>query len=123
MKSKYYIYILVLAVDKIQNIDQQSNDDIQIQPDITLRKILMGQSYSLEPYKSLASKTALLDSAVKSGNGNAILIVIIYTYIYNFLKSFINIYINYKHLMYLYFLDSSISYKNFKEIFSLSSTS
>lgn len=77
MKSTYYIYILVLAVDKIQNIDQQSND-VQTQPDVTLRRILMGQSYSLEPYKSLTSKTALLDSAVKSGNGNAILIVIIY---------------------------------------------
>ncbi|XP_046829294.1 spermatogenesis-defective protein 39 homolog [Vespa crabro] len=68
----------ILALDKIQNIDQRPNDDVQTQPDVTLRRILMGQSYSLEQYKSLASKTALLDSAVKSGNGNAILIIVLF---------------------------------------------
>lgn len=45
------------------------------QPDITLRQILLGQPYSLEQYKSLASKTALLDAAILNGDGNAILIV------------------------------------------------
>jgi len=45
------------------------------QPDITLRKILLGQPFSLEHYKSIASKTALLDAAISSGDGNAILIV------------------------------------------------
>lgn len=45
------------------------------QPDITLRQILLGQPYLLEQYKSLASKTALLDAAILNGDGNAILIV------------------------------------------------
>ncbi len=45
------------------------------QSDITLREILLGQSYSLERYKSLASKTALLDAAILNGDGNSILIV------------------------------------------------
>lgn len=45
------------------------------QPDITLRQILLDQPYSLEQYKSLASKTALLDAAILNGDGNAILIV------------------------------------------------
>ncbi|KAK2579347.1 hypothetical protein KPH14_008298 [Odynerus spinipes] len=65
----------ILALDKIPNIDQQQDD---IQPDVTLRRILLGQTYSLEPYKSLANKTALLDAAVASGDGNAILIVILF---------------------------------------------
>lgn len=65
----------ILAVDKISNIDLQTSD---IQPDVTLRKILLGQPYSLEPYKSLHSKTALLDAAVASGDGNAILIIILF---------------------------------------------
>ncbi|XP_071647424.1 spermatogenesis-defective protein 39 homolog [Temnothorax longispinosus] len=49
-----------------------------VQPDITLRQILLGQSYSLERYKSLASKTALLDAAILNGDGNAILIIILF---------------------------------------------
>ena len=40
---------------------------------MTLKKILIGQPYSLESYKSYASKIALLEAAIKSGNGNAIL--------------------------------------------------
>lgn len=48
------------------------------QPDITLREILLGQSYSLERYKSLASKTALLDAAISNGDGNSILIIILF---------------------------------------------
>ncbi|KAG5338991.1 SPE39 protein, partial [Acromyrmex charruanus] len=48
------------------------------QPDITLREILLGQSYSLERYKSLASKTALLDAAILNGDGNSILIIILF---------------------------------------------
>ncbi|XP_018046229.1 PREDICTED: spermatogenesis-defective protein 39 homolog isoform X4 [Atta colombica] len=46
--------------------------------DITLREILLGQSYSLERYKSLASKTALLDAAILNGDGNSILIIILF---------------------------------------------
>ncbi|XP_018395329.1 PREDICTED: spermatogenesis-defective protein 39 homolog isoform X2 [Cyphomyrmex costatus] len=48
------------------------------QPDITLRHILLGQSYSLERYKSLARKTALLDAAISNGDGNSILIIILF---------------------------------------------
>ncbi|KZC13424.1 PREDICTED: spermatogenesis-defective protein 39 homolog [Dufourea novaeangliae] len=65
----------ILATDKLQKL--QSETSIQ-QPDITLRKILLGQPYSLEHYKSLASKTALLDAAIISGDGNAILIIILF---------------------------------------------
>ncbi|XP_012535647.1 spermatogenesis-defective protein 39 homolog [Monomorium pharaonis] len=49
-----------------------------VQPNITLRQILLGQPYSLEGYKSLASKTALLDVAISNGDGNAILIIILF---------------------------------------------
>lgn len=65
----------ILAIDKVSNVDPKHNN---IEPDITLRQILLGQPYSLEPYKSLASKTALLDAAIESGNGNAILIVVLF---------------------------------------------
>lgn len=66
---------VVLAADKLQNLHPET---VVAQPDITLRKILLGQPYSLEQYKSLASKTALLDAAILSGDGNAILIVRIF---------------------------------------------
>lgn len=63
---------VVLAADKLQNVHPETP---VAQPDITLRKILLGQPYSLEQYKPIASKTALLDAAISSGDGNAILIV------------------------------------------------
>ncbi|XP_020287643.1 spermatogenesis-defective protein 39 homolog [Pseudomyrmex gracilis] len=65
----------ILAADKLQTAQSET---AVAQPDITLRKILLGQSYSLEQYKSLASKTALLDAAILSGDGNAILIIILF---------------------------------------------
>lgn len=65
----------ILATDKLQNVHQET---AVAQPDITLRKILLGQPYTLEQYKSLASKTALLDAAIISGDGNAILIIILF---------------------------------------------
>jgi len=46
-----------------------------VQSDITLRQILLSQPYSLEQYKSLASKTTLLDDSISNGDGSAILIV------------------------------------------------
>lgn len=64
--------LLVLAADKSQDVNTETAVE---QPDITLRKILLGRPYSLEQYKSLASKTALLDAAILSGDGNAVLIV------------------------------------------------
>lgn len=64
--------LLVLAADKSQDVNTETAVE---QPDITLRKILLGRQYSLEQYKSLASKTALLDAAILSGDGNAVLIV------------------------------------------------
>ncbi|XP_011505739.1 PREDICTED: spermatogenesis-defective protein 39 homolog [Ceratosolen solmsi marchali] len=60
----------VLEADRLQYI---SDDSFSVHPDATLRNILIGQPYSLEQYKSLSSKTALIDAAIKSGNGNAIL--------------------------------------------------
>jgi len=46
-----------------------------VQSDITLRQILLSQPYSLEQYRSLASKTTLLDASISNGDGSAILIV------------------------------------------------
>ncbi|XP_043251444.1 spermatogenesis-defective protein 39 homolog isoform X1 [Colletes gigas] len=65
----------ILATDKLQNLQSEA---ASIQPDITLSKILLGQPYSLEQYKSLVSKTTLLDAAIISGDGNAILIIILF---------------------------------------------
>ncbi|XP_076172392.1 spermatogenesis-defective protein 39 homolog isoform X2 [Ptiloglossa arizonensis] len=62
-------------MDKLQNIQTEATG---IHPEITLRKILLGQPYSLEQYKSFVSKTALLDAAIISGDGNAILIIILF---------------------------------------------
>ncbi|XP_043288486.1 spermatogenesis-defective protein 39 homolog [Venturia canescens] len=65
---------IILTADKIFLPEEPS----VVQPDITLRRILLGQPFSLEKYKSLVSKTALLDAALASGDGNAILIVILF---------------------------------------------
>ncbi|XP_076395495.1 spermatogenesis-defective protein 39 homolog isoform X3 [Megachile rotundata] len=65
----------ILAMDKLQNLQPEIT---ATQPDITLRKILLGQPYSLEPYKSFACKTSLLDAAIISGDGNAILVIILF---------------------------------------------
>ncbi|XP_024938760.1 spermatogenesis-defective protein 39 homolog isoform X2 [Cephus cinctus] len=53
----------ILEADKMQNLPEGQS---VTQPDITLRRILLGQPFSLEKYKSLASKTALLDAAIES---------------------------------------------------------
>ncbi|XP_076238832.1 spermatogenesis-defective protein 39 homolog [Calliopsis andreniformis] len=66
----------ILATNKLQHSVQL--ETAAVQPDITLRKILLGQPYSLEQYKSLNSKTALLDAAIISGDGNAILLIILF---------------------------------------------
>lgn len=66
--------IAILNADKIYLTEEKPTTD----PVITLRRILLGQPFTLEYYKSLANKTALLDAAIASGNGNAILIVIIF---------------------------------------------
>ncbi|CAD6202027.1 GSCOCG00002908001-RA-CDS, partial [Cotesia congregata] len=49
-----------------------------VNPSVTVRRILLGQSYSLENYKSLSNKTSLLDTAIASGNGNAVLIITLF---------------------------------------------
>lgn len=67
-------FILVLGADKVYLSDEQPSVDTTV----TLRRILLGQPFSLEKYKSLANKTALLDAAIASGNGNAILIIILF---------------------------------------------
>lgn len=95
----------VLATDKLQNLHPET---AIVQPDITLRKILLGQPYSLEQYKSLASKTALLDTAIINGDGNAILIVILFSIIFLILLKIFLYTINKRN----YILDYFISYKN-----------
>ncbi|XP_014489093.1 PREDICTED: spermatogenesis-defective protein 39 homolog [Dinoponera quadriceps] len=67
--------ILAVTESKLQNVDSET---AVVQPDITLRRILFGQPYSLEQYSSLASKTTLLDAAILSGDGNAILIIVLF---------------------------------------------
>ena len=64
----------ILATEKLQKLHSEN----AVQPDVTLKNILLGQPYSLEQYKSLASKTALLDLAIINGDGNAILIIILF---------------------------------------------
>lgn len=59
-------------------IETKHSEIAVTQPDITLRQILLSQPYSLEQYKSLASKTTLLDTAISNGDGNAILIIILF---------------------------------------------
>ncbi|XP_069685385.1 spermatogenesis-defective protein 39 homolog isoform X2 [Periplaneta americana] len=44
----------------------------------TVTKILLGHPYSLELYRTLESKTQLLDAAISMGDGNAILAVILF---------------------------------------------
>ena len=68
-------FLCILAADKSQDVNTETAVE---QPDITLRKILLGRPYSLEQYKSLASKTALLDAAILSGDGNAVLIIVLF---------------------------------------------
>ncbi|EFN76896.1 Uncharacterized protein C14orf133 [Harpegnathos saltator] len=67
--------VLALNEDKLQNLYPETS---VAQTDITLRRILLGQPYSLEQYSSLASKTALLDAAISSGDGNAILVIVLF---------------------------------------------
>ncbi|XP_033207839.1 spermatogenesis-defective protein 39 homolog [Belonocnema kinseyi] len=65
----------ILTADKAQN---QIDESGGVQSDITLRRILLGQAVSLEQYRSLASKTSLIDGAIASGNGNAILGIVLF---------------------------------------------
>jgi len=46
-----------------------------LHPKETVRNILLGKQFSLEFYKSLADKIALLSEATASGDGNAITVV------------------------------------------------
>ncbi|OWR48180.1 VPS33B-interacting protein [Danaus plexippus plexippus] len=45
---------------------------------ITLKRIILGRSFSLHQYKSLRNKTELLDGTISIGDGNAILTVVLY---------------------------------------------
>nr|XP_012144308.1 PREDICTED: spermatogenesis-defective protein 39 homolog isoform X3 [Megachile rotundata] len=82
----------ILAMDKLQNLQPEIT---ATQPDITLRKILLGQPYSLEPYKSFACKTSLLDAAIISGDGNAILVRSLVQRILAERPDAVNVYIKY----------------------------
>ncbi|XP_034947529.1 spermatogenesis-defective protein 39 homolog [Chelonus insularis] len=64
----------ILEADKIY----LPKEETTIHPSTTLKKILLGQPFSLEKYKSLSHKTALLDAAIQSSNGNAILVIVLF---------------------------------------------
>lgn len=64
-----------MEVDKFQILKDES--PIITNTNTTLENILLGRPYSLEEYQSLSSKTSLIDAAIKSGDGNAILGVIL----------------------------------------------
>ncbi|XP_070578900.1 spermatogenesis-defective protein 39 homolog isoform X2 [Ptychodera flava] len=49
-----------------------------LSPEMTIKRVIAGDPYSLELYKSLSDKLALLDEAVKSHDGNAIIAVILF---------------------------------------------
>lgn len=60
----------------------------------TITKILLGHPYSLELYRSLKSKTELLDAAIAIGDGNAMLAVVLFlvrtlkkSYVYQLLRT------------------------------------
>lgn len=46
--------------------------------DLTIKYIFLGRPHSLEPYRSLSSKRALLEAAINLGDGNAILEVVLF---------------------------------------------
>lgn len=46
--------------------------------EVTINKMLLGKKCSLESYKSLSDKIELLDEAIRSGNGDAILGVVLF---------------------------------------------
>jgi hypothetical protein len=52
----------------------------------TVTKILLGHPYSLELYRSLKSKTELLDAAITVGDGNAMLAVRLWIFAFTFYK-------------------------------------
>lgn len=52
----------------------------------TVTKILLGHPYSLELYRSLKSKTELLDAAIAIGDGNAMLAVRLWIFALTFYK-------------------------------------
>jgi len=52
----------------------------------TVTKILLGHPYSLELYRSLKSKTELLDAAIAIGDGNAMLAVRLWIFAFTFYK-------------------------------------
>jgi len=52
----------------------------------TVTKILLGHPYSLELYRSLKSKTELLDAAIAIGDGNAMLAVRSWIFAFTFYK-------------------------------------
>jgi len=52
----------------------------------TVTKMLLGHPYSLELYRSLKSKTELLDAAIAIGDGNAMLAVRLLFFAFTFYK-------------------------------------
>jgi hypothetical protein len=62
--------------EEVKFLRRKLNEFHYSNPITTINKILLNNSCSLECYKSLKEKEELLDAAIKSGNGDAILKVI-----------------------------------------------
>lgn len=62
-----------------RSLDAAKRDNLKKVPTRdTVRKILMGQPYSLDKYKSKEDKLQLLDDAISSHDGNAIIIAVLF---------------------------------------------
>jgi len=64
---------LSLVRNKLANL--QANRYVPLPPQQTVRDLILGLPYSLEGYRSLQEKEALLDAALEYGDGDAILAV------------------------------------------------
>lgn len=112
MLIKISIIYSLFAVFERDKIYKQSEEIPSENPEKTLLKMIYNTPYTLEHYKSLKSKTALLDQSIESGDGNAILCVSFVIYqIQNIFQ------ITLKH--FFYFLGNSFSYEDFEKISSL----
>lgn len=74
MYSKRYYFIYIVLDDDYSNQKFSNMSDTIIQQ--TINNMILNRPYSLDNFKSLDNKTRLLDAAVNTWNGDAILSVI-----------------------------------------------
>ncbi|CAG0915597.1 unnamed protein product [Notodromas monacha] len=65
-------------MSELKLVNRKYQDRFAPMPTETVRAIMMGRPYSLECYKTFADKTSLLDEALYSGDGNAILAAVLH---------------------------------------------